>query len=98
MTQTTNDPSLGPVATEMIHRLTEGLSPSHLELINESDHHIGHAGHDGSGESHFRLIIEAEAFAGRNRVQRQRLVYRALGDLMDAKVHALSMKATAPGE
>lgn len=93
-----NQTTTGPVATEMIRRLEGALSPSHLELVNESDHHIGHAGHDGSNESHFRLIIEAEAFTGRNRVQRQRLVYRALGDLMDAKVHALSMKATAPGE
>ena len=60
--------------------------------------HAGHAGHDGSGESHFSLTIESAAFAGLNRVQRQRLVYRAIGDLMDGKVHALQIQATAPGD
>ncbi|MBW0144161.1 BolA family protein [Sphingomicrobium clamense] len=94
MTQTTT----GPVAAEMTRRLTEALSPTRLDLVDESDHHIGHAGHDGRGESHFRLEIEAEAFSGLNRVQRQRLVYRALGDLMHERVHALSMTTTAPGE
>ena len=98
MTETASDPAIGPVAAEMIRRLEGALSPTRLELIDESDRHIGHAGHDGRGESHFRLEIEAEAFAGRNRVQRQRLVYQALGDLMRERVHALSMKATAPGE
>ena len=90
--------SNGPVATEMIRRLEAALSPTLLELVDESDHHIGHAGHDGRGESHFRLEIEADAFAGCNRVQRQRLVYKALGDLMHERVHALSIKARAPGE
>ncbi len=90
--------STAPVATEMTRRLTEALAPTRLELEDQSDHHIGHAGHDARGESHFALIIESAAFEGMNRVQRQRAVYAALGDLMVERVHALSIKAVAPGE
>ena len=92
-----NEPH-GPVATEMIRRLETALAPTHLALQNESHEHAGHAGHDGSGESHFALQIESPAFDGRNRVQRQRQVYAALGDLMHQRVHALQIKAYAPGE
>ncbi len=90
--------STGPVAPEMIRRLEAALSPTRLTLQNDSDQHLGHAGHDGSGESHFSLEIASPEFAGLNRVQRQRLVYRALGDLLQTKVHALQIKACAPGE
>lgn len=92
------DAAAGPVATEMTRRLKEALSPTQLTLRNDSDQHAGHAGHDGSGESHFSLTIESAAFEGHNRVQRQRLVFRAIGDLMDGKVHALKIQATAPGD
>ena len=88
----------GPVAAEIERRLRAALSPSRLDLENQSDRHLGHAGHDGSGESHFALTIESAAFTGLNRVQRQRAVYAALGDLMRDRVHALSIKASAPGE
>ena len=88
----------GPVAAEMTRRLEDALTPSSLMLVDESDHHIGHAGHDGRGESHFRLEIESPHFAGKNRVARQRMVYAALGELMDERVHALSIRARAPGE
>jgi BolA protein len=90
--------SVGPVATEMTRRLTDALQPTRLELEDQSDHHIGHAGHDARGESHFALTIESAAFAGQSRVGRQRLVYRALGDLMVDRVHALTIRALAPGE
>ena len=92
------DPATGPIATEMVRRLTASLSPTRLDLIDESDRHRGHAGHDGRGESHFALTIESAAFGGLTRVQRQRAVYAALGELMDDRVHALSIKALAPGE
>lgn len=82
----------------MERRLTAALSPTHMILSNDSDQHIGHAGHDGSGESHFSLLIQCVAFEGQNRVARQRLVYKALGDLMHSQVHALQIKALAPGE
>lgn len=90
--------SPGPVATEIERRLTEALSPSSLEVEDQSDHHVGHAGHDSRGESHFAVTIESEAFAGTSRVARQRMVYAALGELMHGRVHALSIKALAPGE
>ena len=93
-----NATSTGPVAGEMIRRLQTVLAPTVLELTNDSAKHRGHAGDDGSGESHFSLIIESPSFAGLNRVQRQRAVYAALGELMTHKVHALSIKASAPGE
>lgn len=88
----------GPVARDMIDRLTAALSPTRLELDDQSARHIGHAGHDGRGESHFALIIESAAFVGLGRVERQRKVYAALGDLLDDRVHALTIRALAPGE
>ena len=88
----------GPVAAEIEKRLREALAPSRLRVINDSDSHRGHAGHDGSGESHFIVEIEAPAFAGMNRLQRQRAVNAALGDLMKDRVHALAIRASAPGD
>lgn len=90
--------STGPVAAEIVRRLEAALSPTRIELDNQSDHHRGHAGHDGSGESHFALLIASPLFDGMSRVQRQRAVYAALGDLMESRVHALSIRALAPGE
>lgn len=87
----------GPVATEMLRRLA-GLSPTRMELTNDSEAHRGHGGYDPAGESHFSLRIESPVFAGKSRVERQRMVYSALGDLMESRVHALTIKATAPGE
>ena len=92
------EPSSGPVAREMIDRLTAALAPVNLELDDQSERHIGHAGHDGRGESHFALTIMSAAFAGLGRVARQRMVYAALGDLMADRVHALTVRALAPGE
>ena len=92
------DAATGPVAREMIERLTAALAPSKLDLDDQSHQHVGHAGHDPRGESHFALTIESAAFAGLNRVERQRKVYAALGELMDQRVHALTIKASAPGE
>ena len=88
----------GPVATEMLKRLNSALSPSRIELTDDSEKHRGHVGYNPAAESHFSLEIESEAFADKSRVERQRLVYRALGELMHERVHALSIRATAPGE
>jgi BolA protein len=88
----------GPVATEMLRRLNSSLAPTHVELIDDSEQHRGHGGYNPAGESHFSLRIESPAFAGKTRVQRQRMIYAALGELMDSRVHALSIRATAPGE
>lgn len=98
MTSTATALPTGPVAAEMIRRLTEALQPVRLDLEDQSAHHEGHAGHDGRGESHFALTIESEAFTGLTRVARQRAIYAALGDLMRDRVHALTIKASAPGE
>ena len=88
----------GPVAIEIETRLTAALSPARLAVINDSAKHSGHMGADGSGESHFTVEIESEAFVGQSRVGRQRLVNQALGDMMREKIHALAIKARAPGE
>ena len=90
-TQTT-----GPVAAEMVRRLNSALSPTQIELIDDSEQHRGHGGYNPEGESHFTLRIESAAFAGKTRVERQRMIYAALGDLMRERVHALSIKASAP--
>jgi BolA protein len=82
----------------MRRRLEQALKPTRLNLVDDSEAHRGHGGYNPSGESHFTLIIESPAFAGKSRVDRQRLVYAALGDLMRERVHALSIRATAPGE
>ena len=93
-----NAQTTGQGATEMLARLNSALSPSKIELIDDSEQHRGHGGYNPAGESHFSLSIESAAFAGKNRVQRQRMVYAALGSLMESRVHALSIRATAPGE
>lgn len=88
----------GPVAAEIEQRLRAALAPTRLAVINDSARHRGHAGDDGSGESHFTVEIEAPAFAGKSRLERQRAVNAALGDLLRERVHALAIKARAPGE
>ena len=93
-----NAQGTGPVATEMLRRLESALTPSRVELVDDSEQHRGHGGYNPAGESHFTLRIESAAFAGMTRVERQRMVYAALGDLMRERVHALSIRATAPGE
>jgi len=74
------------------------LSPTAISLTDDSEQHRGHGGYNPAGESHFSLAIESPAFAGKNRVERQRMIYAALGELMESRVHALSIKARAPGE
>jgi len=78
--------------------LTQAFSPTRLEIINDSARHRGHSGDDGSGESHFTVLIESEAFTGQSRLARQRMVNRALGDIPGTRVHALAIRALAPGE
>jgi len=92
------DTSTGPLAEIIAARLSENLSPSRLEVINDSHHHSGHMGDDGTGESHFTVIVESDRFVGLNRVARQRLVNKALADLLSSRIHALAIRARAPGE
>lgn len=86
----------GTVAQEIEALLTQAFAPTNLEIINDSASHAGHSGDDGSGESHFTLVIEAPAFADMSRLQRQRAVIAALGDIVGERVHAVAIKASAP--
>ena len=88
----------GLLALEMEQLLTAAFAPTRLAVINDSARHHGHAGDDGSGESHFTVEIESPVFAGLSRLERQRMVNRALGDIPGQRVHALAIKAKAPGE
>ena len=88
----------GSAAREIETLLQDAFAPTRLDVINDSAKHHGHAGDDGSGESHFTVVIESEAFAGKSRLDRQRLVNRALGDIPGKRVHALAVRAFAPGE
>ncbi len=88
----------GTLSGEIASLLTQAFAPTQLDVINDSARHHGHAGDDGSGESHFTVEIESAAFAGVSRLQRQRMVNAALGDIPGQRVHALAVKARAPGE
>ncbi len=78
------------VALQMESRLRAAFAPDRLEIVNESHRHAGHGGDDGSGESHFRVVIRAAAFAPLSRVARHRAVHQALGDL-NTRVHAIAL-------
>lgn len=89
---------MGAVARIIHDKLSAAFSPTRLEVEDDSARHHGHAGAAPGGESHFNLVIEAPAFEGLSRVQRQRAVLGALADELAGPVHALSIKARAPGE
>lgn len=88
----------GPLQSEIERLLSAAFAPTRLDVANDTAKHHGHAGDDGSGESHFSVTIESAAFAGKSRLERQRMVNRALGDIPGERVHALAIKAIAPGE
>ena len=92
------DTATAPLAEIIASRLTDQLAPSSLDVINDSHRHAGHMGDNGTGESHFTVIVESDRFVGLNRVQRQRLVNQALADLLSSRIHALAIRARAPGE
>lgn len=81
-----------------MRRRLGALAPTQLELVDESARHAGHAGAKPGGNTHWRLTIVSAAFAGKSTVARHRLVYEALGDLMQDPIHALAIAARAPGE
>lgn len=88
----------GQLQAEIESLLTAAFAPTHLQVINDSAKHRGHSGDDGSGESHFTVAIESPAFAGKSRLERQRMVNAALGDIPGQRVHALAIRAFATGE
>lgn len=78
------------VESEIRQRLEAAFAPSRLDVVNESQKHAGHSGDDGTGESHFAVLIRAEGLAALGRVQRHRAVQKALGDLT-TRVHAMAL-------
>ncbi len=86
------------VAAMIRARLIQALAPERLEIEDQSARHAGHAGARPGGESHFHVAVVAAAFEGRSRVERQRMVFEAVGDLMRTDVHALSIRALTPAE
>lgn len=87
-----------PVAAAIRAKLEEAFSPVALSIVDESHLHAGHAGHDKRGESHFSVAMESAAFAGKSRVERQRMVYGVLAEELKDRVHALRLALAAPGE
>lgn len=86
------------VAEIMRQKLAAELAPAELDIVDESHRHVGHTGHDGRGESHFKLRIVSEKFAGLSRVERQRRVYAILAAELADRVHALGLATLTPAE
>ena len=86
------------VADTMRRKLTETLAPTRLAIIDESHRHAGHAGARPEGETHFRIEIVSEKFAGLSRIERQRLVHQVLAAELAGRVHALSLTTKTPEE
>lgn len=79
-------------------KLTDAFAPQSLRVIDESHQHVGHAGHRPEGETHFRVYIVSEAFRGKSRVDRHRMINSILSSELEAGVHALAIHAGAPDE
>lgn len=86
------------VEAAIVKKLDRALSPSRLEVVNESHLHAGHRDAPGTGESHFRVVIVSPRFAGRSRLERHRMVNDALAEELRGKIHALAIAAYSPGE
>jgi BolA protein len=82
----------------IIQKLTEALAPQSLRVVDESNLHIGHAGHRPEGQTHYRIYVVADAFTGKSRVERHRMINALLARELAAGVHALAIHAAAPGE
>lgn len=89
---------MGAISEAIRTKLTAAFQPTRLEIEDDSARHAGHSGAREGGESHFNVVIQSQAFAGVNRVARQRKVYHALAEELAGPLHALSVKALAPGE
>jgi BolA family transcriptional regulator, general stress-responsive regulator len=79
-------------------KLTKAFAPESLRVLDESHQHEGHAGHRPGGETHFRVYIVSDAFKGKSRIERHRMVNATLSDELAGSVHALAIHASAPGE
>lgn len=90
--------NIGAVQARIRTKLTDALAPLSLKVIDESHQHAGHGGHHQDGESHFRIDVVSEAFAGKGRVERHRIVNSLLAEELAGPVHALALTARAPRE
>src|SRR6266851_4547077 len=79
-------------------KLTKAFAPQSLDVVDESHQHAGHAGHRPGGQTHFRVYIVSEAFTGKSRLERHRMINEALSGELAGGVHALALHASAPGE
>ncbi|MGP1253804.1 MAG: BolA family protein [Kiloniellales bacterium] len=86
------------MAARIERKLTEALTPLRVRIVDESHKHAGHSGWQPGGETHFRVEIVADAFVGQSRVARQRLVYQALSEELEERVHALTLRTFTPDE
>ncbi len=86
------------VEQEITRKLTEAFDPESVRVVDESHHHEGHAGHRPGGQTHFRVYIVAEAFRGKSRLERHRMINALLAGELAGGVHALAIHAAAPGE
>lgn len=86
------------IKAEIEKRLTAAFHPSKLEVEDDSHQHSGHAGNPGGRETHFRVLIVSEKFAGQSRVKRHRAVYQALGGLIGHPIHAIGLDTRTPDE
>lgn len=84
------------VEDQIIEKLTRAFAPVSLDVVNESHHHAGHAGSPGTGESHFRIKVVSEAFAGKSRLERHRMVNDVLAEELAGRIHALAVTALTP--
>jgi BolA protein len=89
---------MGPVQSALRAKLSAAFAPIRLVVADESHRHAGHAGARPEGETHFRVEIVADVFAGKSRVERQRLVYAALAEELRDRVHALQLVTKTPEE
>ncbi len=86
------------VADVITEKLTAAFAPASLRVVDESHQHEGHAGHQPGGETHYRVYIVSDAFRGKSRIERHRLINQALAGELAGGVHALAIHASAPGE
>ncbi|HEX2815888.1 MAG TPA: BolA family protein [Phenylobacterium sp.] len=89
---------MGAIFDAIQQKLEAAFQPTRLEIEDDSARHEGHSGARPGGESHFNVVIESAVFAGAAKVARQRMVYRTLAEELAGPLHALSVKALAPGE
>ena len=87
-----------PVKHAITNKLREAFTPESLDVIDESHLHEGHSGHRPGGETHFSVYIVSDAFKGKSRIERHRMINTTLSAELAGSVHALAIKAHTPGE